>query len=141
MPTLLIPEIFELAANAKTKEEKQKILRSNRTPAMMTVLYSTYHPSIQFDVNVFPEYKPEISPTGMALNSLYAEAKRLYIWNKKYELNPRRKAELLLQLLESLDAKESDLVSQIFAKKLKYKGLTYNFIAETFPELNLPKQE
>jgi hypothetical protein len=139
MPTMLIPEIFEKAGEATKKEEKQNILRSNRTPALMTILYMTYHPSIKFSTKV-PTYKKEDVPTGMAMNSLYAEAKRLYIWRADYTLDQRRKDQLLVQMLESLDAKEAELVEQIFKKKLKYKGLTYNFIAETFPELNLPKE-
>jgi hypothetical protein len=139
MPTLLIPEIFEKAGESSKKEEKQNILRLNRTPALMTCLYMCYHPSIKFGTKI-PTYKKEDAPTGMAMNSLYAEAKRLYIWRSDYVLDQGRKDQLLVQLLESLDAKEADLVEQIFKKKLKYKGLTYNFVAETFPELNLPKE-
>lgn len=140
MPTLLIPEIFESSAAQEKKTDKQKVLREGRTPAMMTCLYMCYHPSVQFDIKKIPHYTPEITPTGMAMNSLYASAKTLYIWRNDYKLDPKRKTELLLQLLESVDAKEADLLEQIFQKKLKYEGLTYEFIAETFPELNLPQR-
>jgi hypothetical protein len=106
---------------------------------MLNCLFMAYHPAIKFDTKI-PTYKSEDTPTGMAMNSLYADAKRLYIWRSDYKLDQKRKDQLLVQLLESLDAKEADLVEQIFKKKLKYKGLTYNFVAETFPELNLPKE-
>lgn len=141
MATLLIPEIFEQAGAVNKKEDKKKILLKEKTPAMQTVLYMTFHPGIQFEFTELPEYKSEVTPTGMAMNSLYAEAKRLYIFRKDYKLDAKRKMQILLQILESVDAKEADLIGQIFKKELKYKGLTYEFISETFPEFKLPKRD
>jgi hypothetical protein len=50
-------------------------------------------------------------------------------------LNEQRKNELLIQLLESLEPRESEVIIGIMRKDLGVKGLTYNFVKECFPNM------
>jgi hypothetical protein len=50
-------------------------------------------------------------------------------------LNVERKNELLIQLLESLEPREAEVIIGIMKKDLGVKGLTYNFVKECFPNM------
>jgi predicted Zn-dependent protease len=50
-------------------------------------------------------------------------------------LTPRRREELLLQLLESIEPREAEVILGIFQKDLGVKGLDYKFVKEAFPNL------
>ena len=50
-------------------------------------------------------------------------------------LKPARREYLFIELLESLHPSEADLLLQVKDKKIKCRGLTYNLVKETFPNL------
>jgi len=51
------------------------------------------------------------------------------------KLTPQKRNELLLQILESLEPREAEVIIGIFQKDLGVRGLDYKFIKEAFPEL------
>ena len=50
-------------------------------------------------------------------------------------LKQARREYLFIEMLESIHSLEAELLLQIKDKKIKCKGLTYNLVKETFPEL------
>ena len=50
-------------------------------------------------------------------------------------LTEKRRAELLLQILESIEPREAEVILGIFQKDLGVKGLDYKFVKEAFPDL------
>jgi hypothetical protein len=51
------------------------------------------------------------------------------------KLSNQKRKQLLLQLIESLEPREAEVVIGILSKDLGVKGLTYKFIKEAFPKL------
>jgi hypothetical protein len=51
------------------------------------------------------------------------------------KLTDQRREELLLQILESLEFREAEVVIGIFAKDLGVKGLDRKFVEEVFPNM------
>ena len=50
-------------------------------------------------------------------------------------LTPRRRNELLIQMLESIEPREAEVIFGILCKDLGVKGLDYKFVKEAFPNL------
>ena len=50
-------------------------------------------------------------------------------------LTPRKRIEILTQILEGLEPREAEVIIGIFNKDLGVKGLNYKFIKEAFPTL------
>lgn len=132
-------EIFEEFEIRKTKSDKIAVLRYNGNYALRTILQGTFSPNVKFVIEA-PDYKPSDSPLGMGYTHLIEVCHKLYLFE---EGNPKappgltqeRRKELLIQMLESLEAKEAALLQGMFLKKLPVKGLTYAIVKEAFPDL------
>jgi len=133
-------EIFTEFEKASTRDEKINVLRSNDGWALRNILKGSFDPNIKFVINKVPYYKPSDSPPGMSYSSIHKELDRVYLFE---ENNPRvspnlsfkRKEEILIQILEVLEAKESEIFMNMLLKKQKVKGLTYAIVKEAFPDL------
>lgn len=135
-----IYEILEEVEQRKTKEDKLAVLRYNTNWALRSVLKGVFDPNVQFTVKEIPAYKPSDDPPGLSQTSLHQELGRMYIFevnNPKTSptLTEQRKKEILIQMLESLEAKEAKVLEGVLTKKLKVKGLTYDLVKEAFPDL------
>jgi hypothetical protein len=135
--------VYEILAefeNAPTKEAKINVLRNNNKPALVGILRANFHPNIKFVFDTIPQYKPDDSPPGLSYGSLDMEINRFYLFeqgNPKVpaQLTQTRKNQLLQMMLESLEAKEAQIVESTLLKKLKIKGLTKALVLEAFPDL------
>jgi hypothetical protein len=65
--------------------------------------------------------------------------RKLYLFRKgdatAEKLDDRKRNELIIQLLESLEPREAEVVVGIFKKDQGVKGLDYKFVKEAFPQL------
>ena len=129
---------FELATN---KKDRMLVLEKNLSQILVNVLQLTYHPDFKWKVKELPEnYKmPTDMLPGITYDSLNAQLKRLYMFregdNTAEKLSKRRSEEILLQILESLEPREAEVILGIFQKDLGVKGLDYKFVKEAFPNL------
>ena len=68
-----------------------------------------------------------------------AQLRRLYIFLEGNEtadtIGDKRRNELLVQMLESIEPREAEILLGIFQKDLGVKGLDYKFVKEAFPDL------
>ncbi len=135
-----IHEVFTEIENAETKEEAKAILFYNMTPGMRGVLRANYHPGIKFVFDKIPEYRENDAPLGLGDTSIHKEINRVYIFE---ENNPRvdsnltleRKKQILVQILENLEAKEAKVFADMLMKRIKLKHLNKRMIEEVFPDI------
>ena len=134
-------EVFDDFENAKSKKEKMSVIEKNLSQTLVDVFKLTYHPDIKWKVKELPEnYKvPTDMLPGITYDSLNAQLRRIYIFQEGHPtaetLSERRRSELLVQILESIEPREAEVLLGIFQKDLGVKGLDYKFVKEAFPNL------
>jgi hypothetical protein len=136
-----IYEVFDEFELAETKKEKMAVLEKNLSRTLVEVLELTYHPDYEWLIKEMPHnYKiPTDMLPGLSPQQLSTEIRKLYLFKKgdpKAEsLTEEKRTQLLLQLLESLEPREAEVVIGIFQKNTGVKGLNYKFVKEAFPNL------
>ena len=135
-----IYEVFDEFRKATTKADRINVLRRNDTYALKNVLMGVFNKNIKFTVTEIPQFRRDPIPPGMAYNNMTGALDRVYLFT---EGNPRvpagltekRKMEILIQILESLEEKEADVFSGMLMKDLKVPYLTEALVGEAFPGL------
>ena len=144
--TLLFSEVLDKVHKAKTKDQKVKILRDNNTPALRTILKSSFDPNISW---VLPDgdvpYTKNEAPAGTEHTTLAMESSKLWHFIKGADgQTPQwKKEQMFVQVLEGLHESEAELLINAKDKKLHqtYKGLSSNVVKEAFgwnEEFKLP---
>jgi hypothetical protein len=133
-------EVFDEFEEAPSKKSKMETIQRNLSQLLIQVLELTFHPKYEWLVNEMPEdYKVPDTRPGISLCQLSTEIRKLYLFQKgnptAESLTDRKRHELLIQLLESLEPREAEVVIGIFKKDQGVKGLTYKFVKEAFPKL------
>jgi len=135
-----IYEVLEEFSAAETEAEKIKSLQENGSHALLCVLRGMFSPNIEYVIEDIPPYNPSDAPPGMGYTSLAVEINRMYLFeanNPKVapNLSLERKKQLLIQILENLEAKEAEVVISLLKKKSPVKGLTKSIVEKAFPQL------
>ena len=136
-----IYEIFDEFETAKTKNQKMDVIGKNLSSTLVKVLELAYHPQYQWKIKELPDnYKvPNDILPGITYDSLNLQLRRLYMFREgdptAEALNEKRRNELLVQMLESIEPREAEVILGIFQKDLGVKGLDYKFVKEAFPNL------
>ena len=128
---------FELATN---KTERREVLSKNMSNALVEVLQLTFHPAFQWYFDDMPEsYKIPDTLPGISRNQVATEIRKMYLFKKgdgtADKLTPQKREQLLLQILESLEPREAEVIIGIFRKDQGVKGLDYKFVKENFDNL------
>ena len=134
-------EVFTEFEQATTKEEKITVLQKNKSYALINVLQGSFAPYIEFIYKKPVKYKSSDSPIGLGYTSIHQELGRAYLFEKNNpkvdpNLTERRKTEILVQILEALEAKEAEIYMNMLLKKQKVKGLNWKIAVEAFPQLS-----
>ena len=134
-------EIFDEFELCKTKKERMDVIGRNLSHTLVNVFKLTFHPVFQWKIKELPEkYKipTDILP-GITYDSLNAQLRKLYLFREgdptAEKLTKTRQQELLVQMLESIEPREAEIILGIFQKDLGVKGLDYKFVKEAFPDL------
>ena len=138
MATRSIPLIFEDVASANSFEARKKVLLENESNPLKDLLRYAFHPDIKFALpSAEPPFKTIGSPDEYNPTYLYPNIRKFYLYIEGGHdgLTQLRREQLFIQMLESLHPKEAKVVIQVKDKKLKYRGLTYKLVKETFPEI------
>lgn len=135
-----ISEIFEEFNKAQTRQEKIDVLRKNSCPALRNVLKGTFDPTIEFTITNVPMYTPSDSPIGLGYSTIHQEIGRAYMFQKNNprtapSLSEERKEQILIQILEMLEAKEAQIFVNMLLKKQNVPELTSTIVKEAFPDL------
>ena len=138
MSVLSIPRIFEDVAAANSIQARKKVLLENESNPLKDLLRYAFHPDIKFALpSGAPPYKTVGSPDEYNPTYLYPNIRKFYLYIEGGHdgLTQLRREELFVSMLESLHPKEADVVIQVKDKKLKFRGLTYKLVKDTFPDL------
>lgn len=138
-----IYEVFNEFRKATNKQERINILRQNDSFALRNVLYGTFHPGIEYTITELPKFRREPMPAGMSYSHMTNALDRMYLFVKNNPrvpqgLTEKRKNEILIQILESLEEQEADVFAGIILKKQDVPYLTLALVNEAFEGL-LPK--
>lgn len=136
-----IYEIFDDFEKAKSKKERMSVIERNLSPTLVKIFELTFHPKYKWKVKELPEnYKipTDILP-GITFDNMNAQLRRLYLFLEgdpsAENLTEKRRNEILVQMLESIEPREAEVILGIFQKDLGVKGLDYKFVKEAFPDL------
>jgi hypothetical protein len=135
-----IYEVFDEFEEAVSKKEKMAVIEKNLSKTLVQVLELAFHPDYEFLITEMPEeYKIPDTLPGISRAQLSTEIRKLYLFRKgddtAEKLSGERRKQLLLQLIESLEPREAEVVIGILSKDLGVKGLNYKFVKEAFPQL------
>ena len=144
-PRLLISEVLRKVSNAKTKEEKAKLLNKHNSQALRSLLIWNFDESV---ISMLPEgevpYTPNDAPLGTDHTRLEQEYRGLYRFVKggADKLPNLTRESMFVQLLEGLSAEEAELLVLVKDKKLtsKYTRITRSTVAEAFPNIEWGKR-
>ena len=133
-----IPTILkEIASKSKKDEKKEVLLKYANNGAFREIIKYAFDPNIKFLLP--PGNPPYNSVVDQSDNPtyLYGLVRKLYLFVEggNPNLKPVRREYLFLELLESIHPLEAELLLQVKDKKIKCRGLTYNLVKETFPNL------
>jgi hypothetical protein len=134
-------EVFDEFEMSKNKKERMDVIGRNLSQLLVDVLKLTFHPNFEWKVKHLPEdYKvPTDVLPGITHDTLNRQIRKLYMFQvgnpTAEKLTEQRRKELLVQLLESLEPREAEIILGIFQKDLGVKGLDYKFVKEAFPNM------
>lgn len=135
-----IYEVFQEYDAVETKQERIDVLRRNDTWALRNVLMGAFSKNITFTIKDIPEYKKIPVPPGMSYSHMTDALSRIYLFVEGNERRPaglteKRERELFIQLVESLEEKEAEIIVGMIKKDLKVPHLNVSIIEEAFPGL------
>jgi len=135
-----IYEIFDSFEEAKSKEQKMKVIGDNLSQVLVSVLEMTFHPKYEWHFKEMPEnFKPLVTVPGISYAKLHTHLRKMYLFQKGHpesaNVTMERRKQLLLQFLEALEPREAEVIIGIFKKDQGVKGLTYNFVKDAFPDI------
>jgi hypothetical protein len=136
-----IYEVFDEFEVASSKKEKMDVIEKNLSQTLVQVLELAYHPQYEWLITEMPDNY--ILPTdmlpGLSPQTLSTQLRKLYLFRKgdtgAENLTKEKRNQLLIQILESLEPREAEVIIGIFNKDLGVKGLNYKFVKEAFPNL------
>lgn len=133
--TRYIPEILDDVVDAKTTEEKVKILKQNDSKPLRVLLHFALHPKYNKPFKKMPEYRADDAPVGFSmsnLNLVYTKLPYLYKEHNMYVASEKKRESLAALIMESVHFTEAALLEQVFARELKQVSLDVAKLA--FPE-------
>lgn len=137
--TLAIYEILDKVKAAKDVQTKINTLRQYDSETLRYILELAFHPNVGWWLpEGAPPYKPsEVLDTE---GRLYQEARTLplYLYGNRPEIKKHQRENLFIGLLESLHAKDAELL--IAVKDKKVEGLNVDIINQAFPGL-IPNEQ
>jgi hypothetical protein len=141
MATKNIYEVFDEFEEQRTHEGRMNVIGKNLSPTLVEVLKMTFHPDYQWKISELPtDYKlPTDQLPGLTYDNISNKIKKLYMFREgdptANSLNQKKQNELLIQMLESLEPRDAEVIMGIFNKNQGVKGLDYKFVKQAFPKM------
>jgi hypothetical protein len=135
MAKMSVSEIIKKCSEFKKKEERIETLRINCNESCKIVLQYMFHPEVKF---ALPEGKPPFKYSQFnEPNMLHSEARKLYLFldGVNPDMKSVKRESLFIDILQSVDPEDADLLIAMKEKTSPYKGLTKEIVYAAFPEL------
>jgi len=131
-----ISEILEKASGEKKVADRVRILQENSTPILQHLLRLHYTPGVKW---LLPPGSPPFNRNAIPgqEGNLYAEWRRFYLFFPREgdNLKPAARESIFIQILESIDPRDADLIISIKDGKMPYPGITRAVVDKAFPDL------
>jgi hypothetical protein len=137
-----VAEILKDISQVKDfKERQDKLGQCANIQPLMQVLHATFHPEVQF---LLPTGRPPFTPLAKSVDAqgaFYQQARTLYVFIKGLSPNVQqlRREVMFVQLLESVDRDDAEMLIGVKDKIMIYPGITYDLVEKTFPGLLPPE--
>ena len=133
-------EVFDEFEEANTRAKKIKVLGKYDSPFLRQVLKLAFDKQYEFYITEIPEsYKIPDTLPGIRYAGLNNELRKLYLFRKgdpvADKLTSNKREVLFLQIAESIEAREMEVLMGIMRKDLGVSGLTEKLVRELFPGL------
>jgi hypothetical protein len=139
MARKLVSEVLESAGKIVKRDERIKFLQLNKSPGLTDLLRIQYDDSIVSLLPMgAPSYQQDDAPKGYEytiLNKAYTNFKYFFKGPVANDMKPLKREGLFLNLLESLNPDEAELLIAAKDKKMKCKGITKKLVNDAFPNL------
>jgi len=137
MKTKSVYEILKEVDSLPSEKEREECLRKHTTSNLKTILDYTFNSKLIFDL---PEGRPPYTPLRLGSDSegrFQAEAKKLHIFlkNSSSALSRFRRETIFIQILESIDPMDAELLCDIKDKKMPFKNVTKELVMKVYPTL------
>jgi hypothetical protein len=129
-----VAEFLEKVSKLKSRKEKVEALKANDFFSLKTVLQGAFHPNLEW---LLPPGQPPFKANELQdqENMLHKEARRLvyFVKNGQPVRSQTQREAMFIELLEAVTPADALLLCAIKEKKLPYKGITADIVAEAFP--------
>jgi hypothetical protein len=139
---LTVSEILDLVQGAATKDERVALIKKHNCLALRDVLKGGLDDSITWILPTgSPPYKKDDkSPVGLHPSTLHRQSPRLRYFiagGPGERLTPAKRERLFVEVLESIDPRDAELLIAMKDKQLKrlFPCLTKNLVKAVFPNL------
>lgn len=130
--------LLKVAKKSGNKARSEALSQYNNDFAIKVILDLVYNPNIRF---LLPETDPPFTPVDEAVdaqNVLKADIRRLkYCLNipDGEQLRPLKREQMFIEMLESVDPKDAQLLLQVKNKKLpkELRDITESVVRKAFP--------
>jgi hypothetical protein len=141
MRTKNVYEVFDDFEKCTSKKERMAVIEKNLNQTLVNIFEMAFHPDFKWKIKELPEHfkPPTDTLPGITYDNLNSQLRRMYMFREGDQtaeaLTPERRQHLLIQMLESIEPREVEIILGIFQKDLGVKGLDYKFVKEAFPKL------
>lgn len=136
MRRLSISEVLKRANDLENLQERKAFLLEHDSPAIQTILRCVFDDNIKF---LLPKGKAPYKPTEFdnQESRLYSEMRKMYLFVEggNPNLAQVKREQIFIELLETIDRQDAELLVAVKDKKLPYKNITRNLIEKTYPGL------
>jgi len=131
-----VAEFLEKVAKLKKREEKVAALKYNDSFVIRTILQGAFDPRIKW---LLPEGEAPYKPNDLVdqENVLIKDARKLihFVEGGNPGLKQLKRESMFVEMLETVTPADAKLLCAIKDKKLPWKGITADIVAEAFPGL------
>ena len=131
-----VAEFLENVSKFKKREEKVKTLRENDHFAIKTILQGAFDPRVKW---LLPEGDPPYTPSVLVdqENVLIHDVRKLvhFIEGGNPNLKQLKRESMFVEMLETIAPADAKLLCAVKEKKLPWKGITADIVAEAYPGL------
>jgi len=133
--------VLKICSEGKTPTDRVRLLQENNSAPLQTILKYAFDPTIKFLLPTGPapfKATEAIDQEGRLLQEL----RRLYLFVEggNPNLTKVKREMLFLQLLESIDSKDAELLVAVKDKKLPFKNINEKIVRQAFPGLLTEEQ-
>ena len=132
---ITIAKILKNASEIKDFQERKEYLLKNDSNALRAILKCAYDKKLKF---LLPEGKVPYKPSEFDRleGRIHQEVKKFYLYLEGgANIVQLKREQLFIDMMESIDPEDAELLVHIKDKKMPYKGITKTLVERTYPGL------